>query len=450
MGIVFEPILTLEVWHDYFLGPLNGSGNSAKQQLPAQYDISQAIALVPTVECQKALKQMRWLFRPQPYGGVILAQVDAASQVSSQASGQASGQKSLKPFVEIDSSTRLTFWMVVRDRNFANYTNLSLKPARDRIYYFSNQFNNQSDDSLYLTQPLELLQAGNAYALGDMVTYQPSASDPDDPALTLEAATFLGEASDPPKTVSANPAAFDTSSASTVEWLASPARQYVCRQDLCLRQAPMRTESLARASPGDTLVLVDVNERESVVYQVPAQHPPNTDLEISFSLDQPPGLYQLFYQRTSATSAQNAGDRTQIGDFVLFDPMRGRQAIAFIELSLNPAPLSLPFRLLSQTQTQAQQLHPKTYQIRFKNRATRWRYHTSQMPEVPLPQGFEASDSKTFVTQYPLGHYRRPPKLLTDGHDRALPVPSPSSLPTVELAANGSRNITAIFSDLYL
>ena len=436
MGIVFKPILTLEIWHDYFLGPLDGSGDRARQQLPAQYDISRAIALVPTAACQKALRQLRWLFRPQPYGGVVLAQVEESE----------SGKERFIPFVAVDPYTRLTFWLKVRDRNFANYTHLSLKPGRDLLYYFSNQSNNQTDNALYLTRPLQPYQAGATYAIGDLVTYQPAASEP---PLTLEAGTWIDNPRDPPTRGSANPADFETSPTTTVEWIAAPASQYVSPQDLHLIQSPSCTESLAQASPGATLTLVDINQQASVVYQVPEQHPPNTDLKVSFLLDQSSGRYQLFYQSAQATENKTL-NKALLGDFVLFDPAVVRQAIALIELSLNPSSLSPPFQLLSQRQNQTQQLHSKTYQIRFKNRSTRWRYHANPPPEVPFPQPFEAVDTKTFVTPNPVGHYFRPPKPLRDGKDRPLPVPSPTSPLAVEFADNGNRDMTAIFSDLYL
>lgn len=144
MKITFTPVLYLEIWHDYFIGQTENLDS-----LPDRYDVSEAIALIPTSECEKTLRNLRWIFRPQPYGALLLAHVDKEGDI-------------ISPIVPIDTNARLTFWMVVRDSNFSNYTNLPITSSKDRIFYFSNCHNNQvdvdgsSDEKIiFLTKPLK-------------------------------------------------------------------------------------------------------------------------------------------------------------------------------------------------------------------------------------------------------------------------------------------------------
>ncbi len=155
MTVCFQPVLKLEIWHDYWLAPPADlttlptpwvSPSAHLSSLPSSYNISQTLALRPTRECQAVLRQLRWFIRPQAYGAILLAQVDVEEDHRA-----ADKAIALTPFVPIERTTRLTFWLEVRDRNFANYTDLSLLTPRDRIYYFSNRFGQPTDEQLSLT-----------------------------------------------------------------------------------------------------------------------------------------------------------------------------------------------------------------------------------------------------------------------------------------------------------
>ncbi|NET31553.1 MAG: hypothetical protein F6K19_06080 [Cyanothece sp. SIO1E1] len=437
MKIAFQPILNLEVWHDYYLGPTDGLDT-----LPAKYDISAAIALMPTLECQRTLRNLRWLMRPQPYGAILLAQVDTHTDSPAEAA-------SLKPIVSIDPDTTLTFWLVVGDRTFANYTNLPLASPRQQIYYFSNQSGNQASNALFLSQPLKAYASGTEYPLGHLVAYKNRQG-----AMTLEAARYQASASRTPKLikpVDLNGDAPDTGPPSRArrrlgEWLKLPSSQYVSTKDHLPRQGLSRTQTIPRASPGETFQfsLVNLNEKETFSQKilVPAGHPTGVALPVNLNFSgQAPGYYHL--RLNGAT----------IDEFVFFDPMAGRNAFALIEISLNPGTVPSPFQLV-ESGDETLQLHPKTYRIRFKNRATRWRYHCDRphgFTADSLPTNLQLIDDRTYATQYPIGLYRQPKRHLTDGNDQPLPTPNVAMInPLIESAADGSRQIMTIFSDIYL
>lgn len=435
MQIIFEPILHIELWHDYFIEPsYQGS------ILPQNYSISGHLDLVPTQECQKQLRNLRWLFRPQPYGAILLAHLNFNQDNQPQGSNSNAGK--LTPIIPIDSNVKLTFWLVVKADKFANYTNLPLDAHRNKFYYFSNQSNNFTDQHLYLSQALNAYTPGTEYALGQLVTYAPENA-------TLESAQHLDEAGPTPNLIP--PAVFEQAltpeadpaqpNSFSGEWLPLPNSQYVSAKDLLPRQALSRKETIPDASPGETFrfSLVNLNGQTTFVQtlEVPKEHRVGTPFPVSLNFTgQDPGHYQLFL------------NEDQLDEFILFDPMVGRDAFALVEISLQPSLDSSSSQLLDSTG----ELHPQTYRLRFKNRATRWRYHCDRPFDVDhLPAYFQPIDETTYATKYPIGLYRQPERLPLDSTDHPLPAPSPAMItPVVKNADDGRRKITAIFSDIYL
>lgn len=433
MKLAFKPILRLEIWHDYHLDlsrRLDG--------LPAGYDVSDAIALIPTQECQRVLRNLRWVFRNQPYGAILLAQVDTTAEPPD------TNGAALIPIVPVDAATRLTFWLVVRDRHFTNYTNLPLDTPSSHCYYFSNQTGNQVGDRLFLTQPLSSYQSGTQYPLGHLVSYRKGKE-----SMTLEAVRYQSAASRSPRFVDRSEGENGSSSkpkSSTGEWMQLPHSQYVSANDTLPHRGWSYPVALPEAQPGADLrfSLVNISGQESFAHtvKVPADHPVGTPLSIYLNFTgQLPGAYRLLVN----------GDL--LDQFVLFDPMGGCDAFGLVEFSLAPNVVSPAFQLLEDRE-ESPRLRPKTYTIRFKNRATRWRYRCDRphgfTPET-LPNTLQIIDAQTYATPYPIGLCRQPNRFLTDGNRKPLPAPGVSMIkPLIETAADGSRRVTAIFSDTYL
>lgn len=352
MKILYKKILALELWHDYYLGQPN------PPELPqTNYDISKLMTLVPTSECLRVLQNLRWVFRPQTHGGNLFAQVDETITGDFQT------------VISVDQSLRLTFWLLVRNRYFANFTNLPLTASRKQIYYFSNLWGNQGHD-LFLTQPLPTYAANNQYHLGDLVTHDGQFVNHDGELVNyngnLEAVHYQASAT-------AIPEASDWEPSVTSDGNPLPSSQYVSVLDHLPFQGLSRTHAIASANPGETFrfVLIDVNQRETFVYEftVPDNHPLGEAINLSLNFaEQPPGRYQLSL------------NGTQVDEFVLLDPIASKNAFALVEIVLNQSLIPEDFRLLANSVGQTL-IRPKTYVIRFKNRATRWRYNYE--PTIP-------------------------------------------------------------------
>ena len=412
MKVLYKKILTLELWHDYYLGQPN-----PLPSLPNKYAISDMLALVPTQHCRQILRNLRWGFQTQPRGGNLFAAVDEAL----------SGD--FQTVIPVDQSNRLTFWLVVRDRYFANFTNLSLTPTRKQIYYFSNLSSNKRHDTLFLTQPLPTYAANTEYHLGQLVNHDGN---------TLEALRYQDSAHPPED---------------RDYWKTLPGSQYVSSSDQLPRQGFSRTETLVSANPGDTFrfALTDVNHQKAFAFEftVPDNHPPGEAIAVSLNFSQqPPGCYRLSL------------NGTQVDEFILLDPIVNKNVFALVEIVLNQSLVPAEFRLLEASLGETL-IRPKTYVIRFKNRATRWRYkYEPERPhgfclerESPAEDGCDSIDPRfivldrlSYVTKRPIGLRQQPEQLLNNSN-KDLPAPS---VALIKPETNSNQHVTSIFSDIHM
>lgn len=409
MKILYKKILMLELWHDFYLGQPD-----PPTPLPSDYDLSRSIALIPTPDCLEVLRNLRWVFRPQAFGANLFVHVDEA----------APGQ--FQTVIPVDRSTRLSFWLLARDRAFANFTNLPLTANQKQIYYFSNLSGNQGR-ALFLTQPLLAYAANAEYAFGQLVTHADR---------TLESSVYQVSAGETPD---------------AAEWETLPASQYVTGADRLSRQGIYRSQTVANANPGDIFrwTLVDANQQESWAVEVmaPDDHRAGAALPVSLNFaGQRSGRYRLLL---------NGG---LVDEFVLVDPNGIQDAFALVEIILNQTLVSPAFALL-QPQNRQTLIQPKTYVIRFKNRATRWRYHyerphgfclENQSPDVDrctaIDPRFIVIDPQRYTTRRSIGLRQRPDQLLNDGSN-VLPIPNTMRI-TPEV--NQAQRVANIFSDVYL
>lgn len=431
MKILYKKILALELWHDYYLGQPDPPKLSQ-----TDYDISGLLELVPTPNCQRMLQNLRWVFRPQLCGAALLAQVDETTAGN------------LQTVIPVDRPYRLTFWLVVHDPYFANFTNLPLTSTSNQIYYFSNLSGNQEHD-LFLTQPLPTYAANTEYHLGDLVIHDGRFVNHDDQLVNykgnLEALHYQASASG-----SAIPEASD--------WEPLPSSQYVSALDQLPLQGLSRTHAIPSANPGESFrfVLIDVNQRETFAYEftVPDNHPLGEAIDLSLNFArQLLGRYQLFL------------NGAQVDEFVLLDPIANKNAFALVEIVLNQSLVPADFRLL-ETSLGETLIRPKTYVIRFKNRATRWRYkYEPQYPhgfclkgESPLEDKcdlidprFVVLDRLSYATKRPVGLRKQPKleELLNDGK-KYLPAPGVALMKPVNSETDGDRQVTNIFSDVHM
>ena len=407
MKIIYQKGLTLEIWHDFQLG----QPQSLPSVLPDDYEISDHLILIPSQDCVRILRNLHWAFRPQPAGANLFVDVQENSD-------NGASTNTFLTVVPVDQPHRLSFWLMANDRYFSNYTNLPLANSRQQIYYFSNQWNNQQNDTTFLSQPLFAYAAGESYGIGQLVRHE---------ANTLEALRPLDG-------VPATPASDD--------WEVLPASQYVSEGDHLPRQKRYWQGKISAANSGEVVRfrVRDGNGRIAFATEItiPEDHSAGAPFPVSLDFAALyPGRYQLLQQEKV------------INEFIFTDFPEAQTALALIEIFLGSDSVQPK---LSPTRYQNQQtiLQPQTYVIRFKNRATRWRYRY-QKPHgctlASLPDNFTLIDDLTYATTRPLGLRQRPDPLLVDCQGNLLPSPRVAQ---IKPETDDNRSVAQIFSDVYL
>ena len=435
MKILYKTLLDLELWHDYYLGKSNFDGLVYDIDSISNYNVSNFLELIPTPECSKILKSLRWAFRSKPEGGSIFASVDEVTPNVP--------ETDFKTVISISRPYRLTFWLTARNQNFANFTNLPLDIGSNQFFYFSNLSNNKQEYSiedsnggnatrifLFLTESLQPYQAGSKYEFGQLVT--------DNNSETWEAIKYQESA------VSEQPDADN--------WQKIGFSQYVSVLDRQTSQKLSRKLVIPNVEPGDKLrfTLTNVNDHETFVQEVTisANHP-SGDLFI-YSLNftgQSPGLYSYKYFRNDELIEED--------QFVLIDPINSQQAFGLVEIVLNQEKVTSPFSFLQSNDGQTIiEKKKKTYIIRFRNRSTYWQYHYEkphEFNEGNLLPDFELSDERSYITKRPQELFKNPKSLLRVGDDNdkhLLPVPDVTRIrPEID---DSNSHVKKVFSDIYL
>ncbi len=348
------------------------------------------------------------MFKENARGGTLYARVEEVSP------GDPDTEFRLRQ--PVNQPQRLTFGLEVLDPAFANYTSLPLRRQPKAIFYFSNLTANE-DQALFLHQPLPTFTAGSAYPAGSLLR---QGGD------TLEARRDLDDAG-------GSPAAGD--------WETFPGSQYASALD----QLPTAGETfwleLPAADPSQE-VLVELRDATGrkpwgKTLTVEATHVAGEPWSTSLAWGAlTPGRYQLLV------------DGTAVDAVVILHPQRHRNLFALVEWVLGGAVVPAAFRALEAVDDRVE-IRPQTYVIRFKNRATRWRYRYQQPHGFTAGQlgDFELIDDRTYASTQAIGLRQRPDTLLQDGNNEPLPAPD---VGLIKPETGPQQQVTDIFSDVYL
>lgn len=433
MRILYRPLLTLELWHDYYLSQLAPEVLSGQPQLlnqphprflPERYDPSAALQMIPTKRCQEILKNLRWIFRSQAQGMTLYAEAEEIPSSESEVL--------YRTRVPVTQSERLTFWLEVSDLNFANFTNLPLSSSRDQIFYFSNRSENSQAYSfenegggtetvnyLFLSQSLSPYAPEREYTLGELVTQDVN---------TLEAIQHQASAPAVPQ---------------GDDWERLPPSQYVSVRDRWPRQGLSYFHTIPMASPGETFrfTLIDINGQLTFAQEItiPDTHPSDTAITLGLNFSgQSLGRYQLELNGVN------------IDEFILFNSFTTPKYFALVEIAVDPTSSLDPFDFL-QTSGSDTIIQPQIYRIRFKDRMTRWRYHSGNphglTEDVLEPQSLALVDDQTYVTIRPLGLRQKPNPPPLNNSQRNLPFPTAAR---IKPETDDSKRVTQVFSDIFL
>ena len=113
---------------------------------------SRGIRIVPTADCERALRRHRMTFRQVGNRTYVLGWCDADSV----------------PLVTIDPATVFRFYLVVDEPSFHQYAALPTELTSNSRFYLSNLSGNSANSRRYLTSPNDTFDAGSDYGVGEL------------------------------------------------------------------------------------------------------------------------------------------------------------------------------------------------------------------------------------------------------------------------------------------
>ncbi|MBN1340829.1 MAG: hypothetical protein JXA03_15985 [Bacteroidales bacterium] len=159
-NILFE----VKILHHYFLN----RGLDVYEKMTAEeqanfmlkYNTGDFFEIIPTLECRKTLNVHHCLFKTSAQGMIVglRAQPDEEDP------------EKFRPYIPLDNDLEFTFLVYLRDYEFLNYTALPLADNEGRVYVFTNIKGNTTKQfpSLSITPPL--FNNGKQYLPGDILS----------------------------------------------------------------------------------------------------------------------------------------------------------------------------------------------------------------------------------------------------------------------------------------
>ncbi|MEL6655235.1 MAG: hypothetical protein AAFP77_08340 [Bacteroidota bacterium] len=147
----YRTLFEIRCWHQRWL-----LDDGIPATIGKYYRADQFLEIVPTENCQRILQKYRWVFKARNFGGSVHAAVDSTQVLA-------------PTFIKVEERMQLDFVLQYKDTLFQNYTNIPVRKRSDDGIYLSNIPGSTANSKLFLSQPLQPYDAGNTYAIGDVV-----------------------------------------------------------------------------------------------------------------------------------------------------------------------------------------------------------------------------------------------------------------------------------------
>ena len=415
MDAVYQRIVEVRLWHDYFLDPTETGVPAVSPRL---YRVNNFIRLLPVPGMLEEMRKNRFFFRTTDLGFDLIAEIREGNPPST--------------FFTLRRPLKFTFLLLLEDPLFSNYTSLPLESNAGAIYYFNNIEVSAiaGNPELFLSSALLAYNPTLSYQLGDVVRANDKAFE----------VTIFPQI-DPPSDLSD-------------QWAAGKNSQYVSKLDQ-IRQVGRflnYQESNSATLQGqevDFIVRDVFGRRQRLgIRSIPGEDPPvpiektrfpdELERDLVHQLDLQ--ILQLGYY-TLELGNDLIGYRL-VDQFFKIDDRSIQSAWGILELIHIPPGLDTPVNVspestfVTNTTNDGRlvtSISPKVFTLHFKNRPTFWRYRSAldktpigdELGPLPLTKAYQ----------------------LVGSESSPLPNPTPNFLDRV-VNANGA--IEKVYSNVYL
>jgi hypothetical protein len=390
--IVYKNLFDIQLLHHYFLDKgeeiYDALSEDEKDSIEEKYDIREILEVVPTSDCRKVLTDHECVFKNTSTG--ILVGIKAKPDELQ--------PQLFNPFIAPMQDVTLRFQVRIKDSYLLNYTALPFNANNGKIYVFKNYPVNSSAKFPSLSAVPPLFDPSLNYYPGDMLA--------DDPANQTKLFTAL---------VKTNKNTSDDS-----DWLT---------------EAGNATTPLSYANVNDRYVVVNgiLNYQMKIQGAIPvanfknssgAMISPETEIipENNYILqadmrNYPQGFYSIHVESSNAVYQD---------DFTFYLLQESETPFGIIEIKVGSNQEG--YDLLDQGH-----LVSPTFELRFKNRRTHWRYSgkyftTPYVVSTPLPLTLNGhieiikppgpEDTKTMMLPNPLDPVIKPEALIIPGETK--------------------------------
>lgn len=357
-SLKYNPLFTVEIWHDFFLDFRNKNNPyELKNQLPKGYDFSKFLEVQPSPYTQQLLSRYGLLWRPSRHGFTVFSE---ALPIPGEI-------KSFHTAIPLDSTIHFEFLLLVKDPQFLNFSNIPIDRLNGDIIHFNNKIHNASGDRLYIHQTLNKFSNTAKYAIGELVFNNIG----DRLYESIAASTIQENLQNRNKW-----AEFIYYQETDEEKEIIKQIQAVSSQDFLPKQTGSFKYSRENDLPGELIhfQLFDINNHQvdlgyikgTTIPQGELKAPEDPNSTIEHSLD-------LSWLESGKYSLSITGETKPL-TFYFFNFPVLQPCLGIIEVFGNCPTENNFFEEVEIDGKRITQIHAKTYTIRFKNRTTRWRY----------------------------------------------------------------------------
>lgn len=398
-SLLYKSLFEVKILHHYFLNKGELEWDTMNQEdkdiQEAKFDVREILDITPTADCIKAIKAYNCIFR-KTSAGILVGIKAIADQLN---------PGKFKAYVSLNENQTFRFLVKLKDFNFINYTALSLQSSRGKMFVLNNSITNVSNKFPSLCSIPPVFENGNEYLPGDMLSdnavnqtklFTALLKTSDNPAASSDWLTEVGNANTPLNYVNINDSY-------------PVANGFFTYKMTVVDSLPIAT--MKDASGFTIRPKMEILQGDFYTLQV--------DL-----LKYPEGFYSIHID--SANPAYH-------------------DDVTFYLLQSSDTPFALIEIKVKSTQTeydltnQGDLLSP-TFEVRFRNRRTHWRYfgkifNTPYVPDNPLP-----------LTRYGNIEIMKPPE---PEDTKTIMLPNPS-VSLIKAEALTDTNETKFYSEIHI